>query len=102
MEVLGDPTRIGQILANLCSNAIKFTSKGHIKFSTQVKEVEDCLEVEIVVEDSGIGIEEKVLSNLFSPFAQGDSSTARVFGGTGLVSLLDLFHTFTSNNFSRA
>lgn len=84
VETMGDPTRIGQILSNLCSNALKFTALGSITYSTKIKEAEEGFQVEMVIEDSGIGIEEKTLASLFSPFRQGDTSTARLYGGTGL------------------
>ncbi|KAF7911357.1 uncharacterized protein EAF01_002864 [Botrytis porri] len=96
--VMGDPGRVRQIITNLLTNSIKFTSEGRVKFSV-VKEKEDAdtIEVKFVVEDSGIGIEEEVRKRLFKPFSQADSSTARRFGGTGLgltisKNLVDLMH----------
>ncbi|KIX93076.1 uncharacterized protein Z520_11133 [Fonsecaea multimorphosa CBS 102226] len=96
--VLGDPGRIRQILVNLLTNSIKFTSKGFVMLSTRVvSEVNDTITIEFCVEDSGIGIEEEVKKRLFRPFSQADSSTARRFGGTGLGltisrNLVDLMH----------
>lgn len=84
LEVLGDPTRIGQILSNLCSNALKFTSEGSISFLAHVDETEAGLLVQLIVQDTGIGMAKKTLSSLFTPFKQGDTSTARLYGGTGL------------------
>src|SRR6185437_14364035 len=81
----GDPTRIRQILLNLVSNAIKFTERGSI--ITKV----DCAEADarrvvlrVEVADTGIGISNTVISNLFTKFTQADQSIARRFGGTGL------------------
>ena len=96
--LLGDPGRIRQILVNLLTNSIKFTSEGYVSMSTSViKESSDTVTVEFCVEDSGIGIEEEVKKRLFQPFSQADSSTARRFGGTGLgltisKNLVDLMH----------
>jgi PAS domain S-box-containing protein len=98
LVVLGDPGRVRQIVTNLLTNSIKFTNQGHVKFSV-LKETEtaNTVEIKFVIEDTGIGIEEEVRERLFVPFSQGDASTARKFGGTGLglticKSLLDLMH----------
>ncbi|KAK8136856.1 hypothetical protein PG984_004796 [Apiospora sp. TS-2023a] len=96
LVVLGDPGRVRQIITNLLTNSIKFTSSGFVKFSVwKEKETPDTIEIKFVVEDSGIGIDEEVRKRLFKPFSQGDPSTARKFGGTGLgltisKNLLDL------------
>ncbi|KAL3423432.1 hsp90-like protein [Phlyctema vagabunda] len=83
--VIGDPGRVRQIITNLLTNSIKFTSEGRVKFSVlKERETADTFEVKFVVEDTGIGIEEEVRKRLFKPFSQADSSTARRFGGTGL------------------
>jgi PAS domain S-box-containing protein len=83
--LLGDPGRIRQILTNLLTNSIKFTSEGHVKLSVGVKkETPEAVEMFFKIEDTGIGIEEDVKKRLFKPFSQADSSTARRFGGTGL------------------
>ncbi len=83
--LLGDPGRVRQILTNLLTNSIKFTSEGWVKMSVSlVKETNESVTVEFTVEDTGIGIEEEVKKRLFKPFSQADSSTARRFGGTGL------------------
>ena len=85
MVVMGDPGRIRQILTNLITNSIKFTSEGHVKLVAKAqKETDDMIEVIFSVEDTGIGIDEEVRKRLFKPFSQADSSTARKFGGTGL------------------
>ena len=83
--LLGDPGRIRQILTNLLTNSIKFTSDGWVKMTVSLlKETSESVTVEFTVEDTGIGIEEEVKSKLWKPFSQADSSTARRFGGTGL------------------
>ncbi|KAM7192292.1 putative signal transduction histidine-protein kinase [Rhypophila sp. PSN 637] len=98
LVVLGDPGRVRQIITNLLTNSIKFTNQGYVKFSVMIeKEDAEQIEVRFSVEDTGIGIEEGVRTRLFVPFSQGDSSTARRFGGTGLgltisKNLLDLMH----------
>ncbi|KAL6816486.1 hypothetical protein J3E69DRAFT_345566 [Trichoderma sp. SZMC 28015] len=96
--VLGDPGRLRQIITNLLTNSIKFTNQGYVKFSVvKERETAETIEVRFVIEDSGIGIEEEVRKKLFKPFSQGDPSTARKFGGTGLglticKNLLDLMN----------
>ncbi|KAI9732429.1 MAG: hypothetical protein M1834_001637 [Cirrosporium novae-zelandiae] len=83
--LLGDPGRVRQIITNLLTNSIKFTSNGYVKLAVMIQaETDDIIEVKFVVEDTGIGIEEDVRKKLFRPFSQADSSTARRFGGTGL------------------
>lgn len=83
--VMGDPGRLRQILTNLLTNSIKFTSEGSVKLAVTVKhETSETISVIFTVEDTGIGIEEEVAKRLFKPFSQADSSTARRFGGTGL------------------
>lgn len=85
MVLLGDPGRIRQILTNLLTNSIKFTSNGYVRMAAEIlSETTDTAIVRFTVEDSGIGIEEDVKKRLFKPFSQADSSTARRFGGTGL------------------
>ncbi|WP_292952318.1 MULTISPECIES: hybrid sensor histidine kinase/response regulator [unclassified Neptuniibacter] len=83
-HVFSDPVRINQILTNLVSNAIKFTDQGSVSIDIDAirNEKEACLN--IVVEDTGIGITPEQKKQLFSPFTQGDSSTTRQFGGSGL------------------
>lgn len=77
-----DPTRLKQILINLCGNAIKFTENGHITVSIGYLSDENLLE--ITVSDSGIGINEEEQEKLFKPFSQADESMTRIYGGTGL------------------
>jgi len=83
--VLGDHTRLNQILTNLLSNAIKFTNEGSVEVNTNTILLPDkqC-EVTFSVNDSGIGIEKDYISKLFNPFSQADTSITRRFGGTGL------------------
>ena len=98
LVVIGDPGRVRQIITNLLTNSIKFTNQGYVRFSvSKEKETTDSIEVKFVVEDTGIGIQEDVRKKLFQPFSQGDASTARRFGGTGLglticKNLLELMH----------
>jgi signal transduction histidine kinase/ActR/RegA family two-component response regulator len=77
---LGDPTRVRQILYNLISNALKFTSEGGV----HVAAAYDGAVLHIEVADTGIGMTDETMKGLFSKFAQADASTSRHFGGTGL------------------
>jgi signal transduction histidine kinase/CheY-like chemotaxis protein len=79
-RVLGDPTRIRQLLANLIGNAVKFTSAGSI----QVRVGRQDAHLRVSVRDTGIGIAPEVQAQLFRPFIQADASTTRRFGGSGL------------------
>ncbi|GIP40043.1 hypothetical protein J31TS4_33230 [Paenibacillus sp. J31TS4] len=83
--VIGDVTRLRQVLINLVGNAIKFTDKGgvYVVVSKQA-EVEGDIVIEFAVKDTGIGIDESKRSHLFKPFSQLDSSMNRKYGGTGL------------------
>lgn len=98
LVVMGDPGRVRQIITNILTNSIKFTNEGYVRFSVaKEKETADTIEIRFTIEDTGIGIHEEVRKRLFQPFSQGDSSTARRFGGTGLglticKNLLDLMH----------
>lgn len=80
LTVLGDPTRLRQVLLNLVGNAVKFTASGEVVvlFSWS----DDRLTIS--VRDTGIGIREEELTRIFQPFVQADASTTRRFGGTGL------------------
>ncbi|KAL2063854.1 hypothetical protein VTL71DRAFT_4348 [Oculimacula yallundae] len=90
LEVIGDPGRTRQVLSNLLTNALKFTKKGSVKLIVSSALLEpdksgnEGINVQFLIEDTGIGIEKSVLDKLFQPFSQGDSSTARLYGGTGL------------------
>jgi signal transduction histidine kinase/CheY-like chemotaxis protein/HPt (histidine-containing phosphotransfer) domain-containing protein len=83
--LVGDPTRVRQVLFNLLGNALKFTERGRIKLHAGTSPLGHGLtEVTISVADTGIGLSEEQRARLFQPFAQADSSTTRRFGGTGL------------------
>jgi PAS domain S-box-containing protein len=83
--LVGDPLRLGQILINLANNAVKFTESGEIIVSTElVSQNEDQVELKFSVSDTGIGLTEDQIGNLFEAFSQADTSTTRKFGGTGL------------------
>jgi len=84
-RLLGDPTRISQVLSNLVGNAIKFTQHGEVVVKADLsEESEKFAEVSISVKDSGIGISAEAKERLFQPFRQADSTTTRKYGGTGL------------------
>jgi signal transduction histidine kinase len=83
--VCTDPVRLRQILSNLVGNAIKFTERGQVKVALARAAGEGGkAELELRVEDTGIGIDAQACARLFTPFTQADSSTTRRFGGTGL------------------
>ncbi|MCP5268935.1 MAG: bacteriohemerythrin [Zoogloeaceae bacterium] len=83
--VRGDPVRLGQILANFASNAVKFTDAGHITLRARsLTSGRKGLRLRFEMEDSGPGIPAKLLPRLFEPFEQLDASTTRRHGGTGL------------------
>ena len=83
--LLGDPTRLRQILLNLIGNAVKFTEKGKVMLQVREREEEGAPRaLWWSVQDSGIGIPEEKQAALFQPFIQADSSTTRRYGGTGL------------------
>ncbi|MCY2955559.1 MAG: ATP-binding protein [Planctomycetota bacterium] len=80
-----DPTRLRQVLINLCGNAIKFTEAGTITLTAQILPPHDGQSLlQIEVRDTGIGMTAQQIATLFRPFTQADSSTTRRFGGTGL------------------
>ncbi len=84
-KVIGDPTRISQVLTNLVHNAIKFTAKGSVCLSIKVTETDqENVTLLIEVKDTGIGISTENQTRIFDRFTQADSSTVRSFGGTGL------------------
>jgi signal transduction histidine kinase/CheY-like chemotaxis protein/HPt (histidine-containing phosphotransfer) domain-containing protein len=82
--ISGDRFRLRQVLSNLLSNAIKFTSTGTVHMSTRVRREASQQWVELLVQDSGVGISQEAIGRLFTPFVQADASTTRQFGGTGL------------------
>ena len=84
-RLLGDQTRLGQVLLNLASNAVKFTERGEVVVSAAQSEREDgAVRLVFEVRDTGIGLRSEEIARLFQPFTQADSSTTRRFGGTGL------------------
>ncbi|QQG35492.1 MAG: response regulator [Micavibrio aeruginosavorus] len=85
-SLIGDPTRIGQIITNLIGNAVKFTEKGHVTLEVLVEKGKqpDFVTAVFRIADTGIGIPENAHGLLFQKFSQADSSTSRKFGGTGL------------------
>ena len=86
--LVGDSTRLRQVLLNLLSNAVKFTSTGGVRLQVQLTAVAattgPAADVSLRVTDTGIGIPAEVQGQLFQPFVQADTSTTRRFGGTGL------------------
>ncbi|MEM7134854.1 MAG: ATP-binding protein [Chloroflexota bacterium] len=84
-QIVGDVTRVRQILINLLGNAVKFTHQGEVVVQVQVhKQSPDSVELCLSVEDTGIGIPSEKAHGLFEPFSQVDATTTRKFGGTGL------------------
>jgi len=94
----GDSMRLGQVLLNLVNNAVKFTEQGQVQVSVDVLEQSDSdITLQFRVRDSGIGMSEEQLSNLFQAFSQADTSITRQYGGTGLglaicKQLVELMH----------
>jgi len=84
-KIVGDPTRVGQVITNLVNNAIKFTRKGYVLLEIRVdKQTDSSVMLTIRVEDTGIGIAREKQKLIFEQFTQADTSTSRNFGGTGL------------------
>ena len=91
---IGDAKRIEQILLNLLTNAVKFTKEGEVSLLIKIKEKKDKEYVlEFAIKDSGIGMSNEQINQLFKPFVQADSSINRRFGGTGLG--LSIVKSFT-------
>lgn len=93
----GDAVRVRQIFLNLVSNAVKFTDKGKVDISLSVYSNEGVPTISFVVQDTGVGMTPEQVSKLFERFVQGDSSTTRQHGGTGLgmaisKNLIDMMH----------
>jgi signal transduction histidine kinase len=81
----GDPARLRQILINLVSNAVKFTESGHVAVTVKLERREGkTFWVHLAVDDTGIGLTPEACNRLFEPFSQMDTSTNRLYGGTGL------------------
>jgi PAS domain S-box-containing protein len=88
MGLVGDPLRLGQIIINLCNNAVKFTDSGAITLrltlDTPGTQDENSITLRVEVHDTGIGMSEEQMGKLFKSFSQADGSTTRKYGGTGL------------------
>ncbi len=83
--VRGDSIKISQILNNLVGNAVKFTDNGYVSLDLSlVKKTDEGSRIQFVVSDTGIGIDNSKINDIFDPFKQANSSTTRKFGGTGL------------------
>ena len=84
-SVIGDPTRIRQVLLNLVGNAVKFTHRGEVTVRVALlSQKSETLELRVEVADTGLGIPAQIQPRLFTAFSQADGSTTRRFGGTGL------------------
>ncbi len=84
-DVLGDAGKLGQVLTNLVSNAIKYTKAGEVSISlSAVERATEFVRLRFVVRDTGIGIAPGRMANLFEPFSQADRTTSSAFGGVGL------------------
>ena len=82
--ILGDPTRIRQVLGNLLDNAIKFTDRGAVQVIVSSKVAGDCSQILFAVKDTGIGIPQDQMHKLFLPFSQVDCTSTSKYAGTGL------------------
>jgi two-component system sensor histidine kinase BarA len=83
--IISDQSRLSQVLTNLAANAIKFTEQGHVIIEVSLHEcAPDTVTVRVAVSDTGIGLGESQLGQIFDPFVQADISTSRKYGGTGL------------------
>ncbi len=82
-NIIGDPTRLRQILTNLMNNAVKFTHLGEVALEVMI-EKNDPFTLKFEISDTGIGMTSEELEKIFKPFSQADSSTTRNYGGTGL------------------
>lgn len=85
LGLVGDPLRLGQVIVNLCNNAVKFTDSGAITLRLSVSEKNtNGVTLRFEVHDTGIGMTEEQMNKLFQSFSQADGSTTRKYGGTGL------------------
>ncbi|MBI1326235.1 MAG: response regulator [Alphaproteobacteria bacterium] len=91
--LLGDPTRLRQVILNLVGNGIKFTNQGFVRITVKVLENNNAtltpigkrkMQIYFAIQDTGIGISREAQKNIFKPFIQADSAITRKFGGTGL------------------
>jgi len=84
-KLLGDPTRLRQVLVNILSNAVKFTNTGTVKLASIVTDLTDSsVTLSFEIKDTGIGMTPEQIEKIYEPFTQADSSTTRKYGGTGL------------------
>jgi signal transduction histidine kinase/DNA-binding response OmpR family regulator len=84
-SLVGDPSRVGQVLLNLGNNAVKFSDRGEVVVAVrEVQRDEQSVQLRFTVSDTGIGMSPEQLQRLFRPFTQADASTSRRYGGTGL------------------
>jgi len=82
---IGDPSKLQQIVTNLCGNSIKFTEQGHIEILAEIIDRQsDQVSLKVAIRDTGIGLDKSVQDEIFTSFSQADSSTTRRYGGTGL------------------
>lgn len=79
-----DETKLRQVLINILYNAVKFTNQGFIRFTATLEEVDGIPWLSLAISDTGIGIPDYEIENIFTPFTQVDNSTSRQYGGTGL------------------
>jgi signal transduction histidine kinase/CheY-like chemotaxis protein/HPt (histidine-containing phosphotransfer) domain-containing protein len=84
VQVIGDPTRLNQVVTNLVNNALKFTEKGGVTIDISVEPGTDRTRLRFAVTDTGVGIEASRIGAIFEAFSQADQSTTHKFGGTGL------------------
>jgi len=84
-EAVGDPARLRQVIINILSNAIKFTDRGEVELSTDVKIIDRTMHIDVTIRDTGKGIDPACQETIFEPFEQeGDDGNTRDFSGTGL------------------